>query len=255
MSLCHKTTSSPRLFSQVWKILKTISWHSMPIWLFSKERMLFSARCLWAHSQVQPYSGSVGFPWPHHFIWSIHQTFYRTVLHQPGEAFSIVWPFQREAEGRVSLKDYLNRFWALTVRLHTHDEVVMVTTFEQGIVTGPFSDSLIRIWRKRSLRCDSGLFLTSMRRRSWPRSTTTRSQGSQNLRRAVEPNLWGLTRSWPGREWIQGTYHMRPGGTCPRWRPKRSFGFDPSSKYPTRNCWACQESWKFWGSLRRLIGI
>jgi len=48
---------------------------------------------------------------------------------------------QREGE---SLKNYLNRFEALTVRLQIHDKVVMVTAFEQGIETGPFSDSLIR---------------------------------------------------------------------------------------------------------------
>ena len=48
---------------------------------------------------------------------------------------------QREGE---SLKDYLNRFNALTIRLQTHDEDMMITAFEQGITTGPFSDSLIR---------------------------------------------------------------------------------------------------------------
>jgi len=49
----------------------------------------------------------------------------------------------RQREGD-SLKDYLNRFWALTVRLQTHDEVVMVSGFEQGITAGPFNDSFIR---------------------------------------------------------------------------------------------------------------
>jgi len=34
----------------------------------------------------------------------------------------------RQREGESS-KDYLNRFRALTVRLHTHDKDVMVTTF------------------------------------------------------------------------------------------------------------------------------
>ena len=40
----------------------------------------------------------------------------------------------RQWEGD-SLKDYLNRLWALIVRLQTHDEDVMVTAFEQGIAT------------------------------------------------------------------------------------------------------------------------
>ena len=48
---------------------------------------------------------------------------------------------QREGE---SMKNYLNRSWALTVKLQTHDEVVMVNAFEQGIMIGPFSDLLIK---------------------------------------------------------------------------------------------------------------
>jgi len=36
---------------------------------------------------------------------------------------------QREGE---SLKNYLNRFWAYIVKLRTHDENVMVSSFEQG---------------------------------------------------------------------------------------------------------------------------
>jgi len=43
-----------------------------------------------------------------------------------------------------SLKNYLNRFWVFTVKLQTHDDVLMVNAFEQGIMVGPFSDSLIR---------------------------------------------------------------------------------------------------------------
>lgn len=45
-------------------------------------------------------------------------------------------------EGEL-LKDYLNRFNALTVRLQTHDEEMMIAAFEQGMAAGPFSDSLI----------------------------------------------------------------------------------------------------------------
>jgi len=48
---------------------------------------------------------------------------------------------QRKGE---TLKDYLNRFWALTVKLRTHDENVMVFAFEQRVALGPFCDSLIR---------------------------------------------------------------------------------------------------------------
>ena len=42
------------------------------------------------------------------------------------------------------LKDFLNRFGALVVRLHTKDEDMMVHTFRRGVWPGPFSDSLIR---------------------------------------------------------------------------------------------------------------
>ena len=49
----------------------------------------------------------------------------------------------RQKEGEM-LKVYLNRFWALTVRLQTHDEKVMVTGFGQGVASGPFCNTLIR---------------------------------------------------------------------------------------------------------------
>jgi len=48
---------------------------------------------------------------------------------------------QREGE---TLKDYLNRFWALTVKLQTHDENVLVFAFEQGVAPRSFCDSLIK---------------------------------------------------------------------------------------------------------------
>jgi len=48
---------------------------------------------------------------------------------------------QREGE---TLKDYLNRFCTLTVKLQTHDENVTVSAFEQGVPPKRFCDSLIR---------------------------------------------------------------------------------------------------------------
>jgi len=42
------------------------------------------------------------------------------------------------------LKDFLNRFGALVVKLHTKDEDMMVHAFRRGVLPGPFSDSLIR---------------------------------------------------------------------------------------------------------------
>ena len=48
---------------------------------------------------------------------------------------------QRQGE---PLKDFLNRFGAFVVRLQTQDEALMVHAFGQGILSGPFNDSLIR---------------------------------------------------------------------------------------------------------------
>jgi len=42
------------------------------------------------------------------------------------------------------LKEFLNRFRALVVKLHTKDEDMMVHAFKRGVLPGPFSDSLIR---------------------------------------------------------------------------------------------------------------
>jgi len=46
--------------------------------------------------------------------------------------------------GGELLKGYLNRLWALTVRLQTHDEDVMVIAFGKGIAARPFNNSVIR---------------------------------------------------------------------------------------------------------------
>ena len=42
------------------------------------------------------------------------------------------------------LKDFLNRFGALVVKLHTKDKDMTVHAFRRGMLLGPFSDSLIR---------------------------------------------------------------------------------------------------------------
>jgi len=42
------------------------------------------------------------------------------------------------------LKEFLNRFRALMVKLHTKDEDMTVHAFRRGVLPGPFSDSLIR---------------------------------------------------------------------------------------------------------------
>jgi len=42
------------------------------------------------------------------------------------------------------LKDFMNLFGALVVKLHTKDEALMVHAFGRGILSRPFSDPLIR---------------------------------------------------------------------------------------------------------------
>jgi len=42
------------------------------------------------------------------------------------------------------LKDLLNKFGALVVKLHTKDEDMTVHDFRRGVLSRPFSDSLIR---------------------------------------------------------------------------------------------------------------
>jgi len=49
----------------------------------------------------------------------------------------------RQYQGE-SLKEFLNRFGAQVVKLNTKDETMMIHAFRKGIVSGPFSESLIR---------------------------------------------------------------------------------------------------------------
>jgi len=49
----------------------------------------------------------------------------------------------RQNQGE-SLKDYLSRFGAHVVRLPKKDEDMLVHAFKKGILSGPFSESLIR---------------------------------------------------------------------------------------------------------------
>jgi len=49
----------------------------------------------------------------------------------------------RQNQGE-SLRDYLSRFGARVVRLPSKDEDMLVHAFKKGVLTGPFSESLIR---------------------------------------------------------------------------------------------------------------
>jgi len=53
------------------------------------------------------------------------------------------------------LKEFLNRFGVQVVRLNTKDEAMTVHAFTKGVLSGPFSDSLIRCCPKTfcEIRC------------------------------------------------------------------------------------------------------
>ena len=91
---------------------------------------------------------------------------------------------QREGE---SLKDYLNRFWAFTVKLRTHDENVMVSAFEQAVASRPFCDSLIKNPTKT---------FSEIRRRALAHISAEEAVAARNNGRR---NLGWLSRKEPAR--------------------------------------------------------
>jgi len=60
---------------------------------------------------------------------------------KPPKLYDLFSVRQREEK---TLKNYLNRFCAVTIRLQTHDEEMMVVAFVRGMTGRPFSDSLVR---------------------------------------------------------------------------------------------------------------
>jgi len=111
---------------------------------------------------------------------------------------------QREGE---SLQDYLNRFWAFTVKLRTHDNNVMVFAFEQGVASGPFCDSLIRrdqtheVPIHAELNTISGGFFvrgsTTTKRKRYARAVMSLETGDQDD--APEPDLYFIKADFGGR--------------------------------------------------------
>jgi len=108
----------------------------------------------------------------------------------------------RQREGD-SLKDYLNRFNALIVRLQTHNEEMMITAFEQGIAAGPFNDSLIK---------NPAETFSEVREQVVAHIETEEAMVKKNdnshLRKAVKPNPCDSTKPRSRRERTRGTYHM-----------------------------------------------
>jgi len=49
---------------------------------------------------------------------------------------------------RESMNDYLNRFGIQVVRLKPTDEAMIVHAFDKGMLPGPFSESLLRVYPK-----------------------------------------------------------------------------------------------------------
>jgi len=75
-----------------------------------------------------------------HFSIMFRESFFANIV-KPLRMYDLYGVRKREGQ---PLKDYLNRFNALTIRVQTHDEDMMIAIFEQGIAAGLFSNSLIR---------------------------------------------------------------------------------------------------------------
>jgi len=130
----------------------------------------------------------------------------------------------------------------------------MVNAFE-GIMTGPLATHWPGIRQRHSPKYNGGLSPISTQRRLCSWSTTTHIQGRPSPIRVADLELWGSTKLRSRREQTRGTRHTQPGRTCPRQRPEKTWHFNPNFEYLTRNCWACQRSWKNWGFLISLTGI
>ena len=187
---------TPKIVFTGWKTLRIISRHSMPRWLFMEEWMQFNARCSWAHSQVQPYSGSVGF-------------------------------LMATSPPLSSSPDYLENS-SLSTRLSLQCCMTSSTWDKgRGVVEG-LPQQILGTYGKTPdpwWSCGGHRFWTRDRGRNiqrfvdqkfdrdilWDTTTSccpyqcrggcdhmeTRLQGSLSLRRVVESNLWGLTKPQP----------------------------------------------------------
>ncbi|XP_068498551.1 uncharacterized protein [Phaseolus vulgaris] len=138
---------------------------------------------------------------------------------------------QREGE---SMKNYLNRSWALTVKLQNHDEVVMVNAFEQGIMIGPFSDLLIKnpaetFSEIRVVAHINAEEAVSTKHINLYSGQTKPKEGSRS--RPLRVNETSAEKRTDS-----GARHTQLGEASPSLRPGRTWHFDSSSKYLTRNC-------------------
>jgi len=92
----------------------------------------------------------------------------------------------RQYQGE-SLKDFLNRFGAQIVRLPGEDEEMFVHAFKKGVLSGPFSESLIRSHPPSLLKSGDVPWLTSpLKAKSprkgemWPQLSRAPRQGSNH---------------------------------------------------------------------------
>ena len=83
--------------------------------------------------------------------------------------------YVKQYQGEL-LKDFLNRFGALVVKLHTEDENMTVHAFKRGVLLGFFSDSRIRCRQKSSVRSDTKLSPTSLQKKRSQRSAEASTQ-------------------------------------------------------------------------------
>ena len=159
---------------------------------------------------------------------------------------------QRHGE---SLKNYLNRFWVFIVKLQTHDEALIVNTFEQEVMAWPFSDSLIRnsaetfaeIWRWAVAHINLEE-VVSMKQNTLYLGQNKPKEGSR-----FRPLRVNETTTEKRTDSRRAPYPTRK--NVPKAKAGRTWHFGPSSGYLTRNWWAYQGLWKSWSSLRSLTRI
>jgi len=123
----------------------------------------------------------------------------------------------KQREGEL-LREYLNRFYVVSVRLQTQDEEMVVVAFVKGMATSPFSDSLIRNPAETlSKVCERATTHIEVVLRKNGSSRSKQPRHKENNRQHSAMKM----KHPPRREWIRGMSRMLPRRTSLRQRPGR----------------------------------
>jgi len=109
-----------------------------------------------------------------------------------------------------SLKEYLNIFCAVSIRLHTQDEEMEVVAFVQGMARNPFSESLIRNLAETLAEVWSKLPPTLKPRKPCSGIMAARIRSKPSTRRTTGIVMPGVEKHPSRKERIRGTSPMLP---------------------------------------------